>query len=470
MLNIKRIGQLLLTQTFKLFNSNNFIIFVGILSILPFIIISIFNNPSADDFNYNCRSRNLGFWNAQLNCYASWSGRYVATAILSVRSLVSNSFFIYKLIPILLLAALFISIYYLASLLFDGPKKRRFLLFTFFVFTTYLIQLPSVCQGFYWLSGSISYQLPNILSVILFYFLIQLIKTNKTRYLAISIFCTILIIGSNETSMVMIDFLIAVIFIFKYLQQKKINYSLLALLVFAVIFSLIVINSPGNAIRASKFQDNHQILITIVKTVLLSILYCLKWLPIIFLSIAIYYKNFCANPKNDTLKIFDVNPIFIFLIICFIPLIGFFPGVWSMGYRPPPRTINVIYFYFLMGVIYLAFVSFHKIEKLNSFFTTLSKWNSCLLISVITGILVIDNNIKTVYSDLLSGNASAYNTELKNRYILIQNNKKDTCQVPKLRNKPSTIFFEDITNNPKDWKNESYGAYFKTKTIVLKDK
>ena len=51
----------------KLFKSDNFIINIVFLLILPLIIISFFNNPTADDFCYNFHSRDLGFWDAQLS-------------------------------------------------------------------------------------------------------------------------------------------------------------------------------------------------------------------------------------------------------------------------------------------------------------------------------------------------------------------------------------------------------------------
>ena len=214
--------QLIQTKISKLFRSDNFIISIGILTILPFIVISFFNNPTADDFCYNCQSRDLGFWNAQLSWYNGWSGRYFSSAILSIKPLVSDSFLIYKLIPIILLISLFTSIYYLSSLLFVNLKKRDFFILTFFILTLYLIQIPSISQGFYWLAGSITYQLSNILAILLFCFLIKLIETNEIKYLIISIFFAFLVIGSNEASMLLISFLIGVIFILKSIQQKKI--------------------------------------------------------------------------------------------------------------------------------------------------------------------------------------------------------------------------------------------------------
>lgn len=89
--------QLILKKISTLFKFDNFIIIIGVFSILPFVLISYFNNPNADDFCYNVMSRDLGFLQAQINWYQGWSGRYFSTAILSIQALVSNTFLLYKL-------------------------------------------------------------------------------------------------------------------------------------------------------------------------------------------------------------------------------------------------------------------------------------------------------------------------------------------------------------------------------------
>ena len=461
--------QLIQTKISKLFRSDNFIISIGILTFLPFIVISFFNNPTADDFCYNCQSRDLGFWNAQLSSYNGWTGRYFSTAILSIKPLVSDSFLIYKLIPIILLISLFTSIYYLSSLLFFNLKKRDFFILTFFIMTLYLIQMPSISQGFYWLAGSITYQLSNILAILLFCFLIKLIETNEIKYLIISIFFAFLVIGSNEASMLLISFLIGVIFILKSIQQKKINYSILILLIFTVIFSVIVIKSPGNSIRASSYPNKNQIFYAIYKSILAVKSYLGIWLPFIIVFTFIFFDYLNKKIEIRASKIFNVNPIIVFLIVFSIPFIGFFTGYWSVGRTPPFRTINVIYFYFLIGLIYLTFVLFFKLKQNDNNFITYSKWVKYSLFIIIFIQLGQENNIRTAYSDLFSGKAYNYDLELKNRYKNIQNSSNDILYVPKLTYEPITIFCGDITNDSKDWRNQCYDSYFKPINIIIAD-
>lgn len=455
-----------LSKISKLFESGNFIILVGILSILPFLVISIFNNPSADDFCFNCQSRDLGFWEAQLSWYNGWTGRYFSTAILSIKPLISEPFLLYKLIPVILITALGASLYYLSSLLLVKLKKKDFFILTFFIMVLYLIKMPSISEGFYWLAGSITYQLANIISIMFLCFLIKLIETNEKKYLIFSILCTILIIGSNETSMLLIDFFIVVIFIFKYLQLKKIDYSILIILIFAIIFSLIVIISPGNTVRALSFPNNHLIIDSTFNSIIAAYSFSIKLLPIIIISSLIYFDYFNVKINISTSKIFTVNPILLFIIIFFIPLIGFFASFWSMGDPPQQRTINTIYFYFLLGIIYLTLVLFFKSKESKNSFMIFSKWFRYLILLIIISELASQNNIRNAYSNLISGSAYEYNLALKNRYEKIRNNKGNICYVPELVNKPITINFDDITSNPENWKNSCYASYFMVEKII----
>lgn len=70
----------------------------------------------------------------------------------------------------------------------------------------------------------------------------------------------------------------------------------------------------------------------------------------------------------------------------------------------------------------------------------------------------------------MTESAYNYNLELTNRYEAIRKNKNDIMYVDKLKNLPTTLFFDDITNDPKDWRNVAYSSYFHKKSISLKNK
>lgn len=455
----------------KLFKSDNFIIIIGVLSILPLIILSFFNNPNTDDFCYNVKTQDLGYWNAQVYCFNNWNGRFFTTAILTIENLVSGTFIIYKIIPVIILSLLFYSIYDLSSLLFINLKKRGHLVFVFYCLVMYLVQMPNISEGIYWLSGTINYQLANILTIFLCSFLIKLIQTNKRKYLVLSIIISVLITGLNEISMLLIIFLLGAIFIYKYLISKKINYSILIVLIFAIVSSIIVIKSPGNSIRGTNYPKSHQFF-AIKQSIFAFKRNLEKWLPIIILFTYLYYDYFRKRVDIKQSEIFNVNLVFVAVIVLGILFIGFFTGFWAMGTVLPDRAINTVYFYFLIGFIYLTFVLFFKLKKENIDFISFSKWVKYSLL-ILVFIRLTDkgtvNNIRFAYSDLLSGRAYIYDLELKSRYELIKNCKLDTCNVPELTVIPYTIFSMDITNDSTHWSNHCYGSFHKTKKRIVKN-
>lgn len=450
--------------------SENILLFFCIIFILPFLMISIFNNPAADDFTYYCRSRDLGFLNAQYDWYINWSGRYFSTAILSLKILKFESFILIKLIPILLILALLYSIYMLISFVFKNLKKKEKIIISALFLTFYLMLMPSVSQGFYWLSSSITYQLPNILSIHFLIFFIKLLETNKTKYAFLSIILCFFIIGSNETSMLYIDFFIIFVIAFNYFFYKKINYTLLVVLFFSLLFSIIVYKSPGNDIRSISFPNRHQFIFSMLKSGFITLLFIVYLLPITLLLVHIVPQYFFKKFNFHHSKIFEINPIYVLFLIVFVTFLGFFTGYWSLGKHSPSRTINTIFFYYLIGISYFTFTINFYLQHNNKSINFPLKWRKPLLISIVIILFFQNRNILNLYSDLMTASAYNYNLELTNRYKAIGKSKNDIMYVDKLKNLPTTLFFDDITNDTKDWRNVAYSSYFYKKSISLKNK
>ena len=77
------------------------------------------------------------------------------------------------------------------------------------------------------------------------------------------------------------------------IKQKKINYSILILFLFALIFAIIVIKSPGNIIRAEKYTNKHLFIYTVYKSLIAVKSYFGIWLPFIIYMIFIFYDYGC---------------------------------------------------------------------------------------------------------------------------------------------------------------------------------
>ena len=88
-----------------------FFILLSVITIFPLIILSFFNNPASDDFDYSYESQVEPFWSLQIRRYFDWSGRYFSNGLISLDPLVYNNYLLFRLIPIVLIFAFIFSIH-----------------------------------------------------------------------------------------------------------------------------------------------------------------------------------------------------------------------------------------------------------------------------------------------------------------------------------------------------------------------
>ena len=133
----------------------------SLLLILPFLILTFYTNPSIDDYAFPYYVLKLGFWETQFNWYTTWTGRYASSFILSLHPLLFNSLLTYKLLAFFLFILTTHAVYrFLLSLFFTSQKQASLILALVFTFV-FINGMPNITQGFYWLTGSVTYQLGN---------------------------------------------------------------------------------------------------------------------------------------------------------------------------------------------------------------------------------------------------------------------------------------------------------------------
>lgn len=449
--------------------SDSFIMLLCFLVIIPFVVIAYFNQPSGDDFCYIAKAQNLGFWNAQIDWYIGWSGRYLSSAILSLNPLRGENLYIYKLLPVLIIGGLYVSIVNLVSLFFERLIKKDILKVSAVILAVYLSIMPNISEGVYWFAGSITYQLSNIISVFLFYNIIKLLRFNRVKNLGYAIVFTILLMGTNETTMVIVDFVLGSIFFYKSISDKKIHYQLLCIALVALLCSLVVALAPGNFVRGGFFPEKHQLFSSVFNSFKSLIISTIKWSPLLISLVYLFYNYLKKNVIGISSKLLNVNPILVLIVICVFSLFGFFISYWSMGIPPPSRTVNIMCFYYIIGFIYITLIILFKFEMKDKYFVLMNSNIKYFLIVLVFGYLGRVSNVRIVYADLLLGRAYEYDLELTERYKVIQSCQSDICQVLKLSNTPATLFVSDITTDAENWRNECYKSYFSEKEIVIKN-
>jgi hypothetical protein len=461
---LKWMEKLSSVKTYHLFTA------LGLFCLFPLLFLSFFNHPASDDFGYSYETMTFGFAQVQIDRYFDWSGRYFSNAILSVDPIIYNNFTIYKLIPIGLFLLFFYALYYFLGSLFGGISSKSKWAFAGFIFFLYFCQMADVCEGYFWLPGSITYQLANILFVFLIGFILKFYKTKKSVYVILSSLLIIAIVGCNEIITLILLFLFFTFLLFQYYTNKKLDRVLILLFTVLVVFTAFSILAPGNAERETDIVVKHQFLTSVIATLIYSVHYFVRWAPLLLLSGLFLIEYFDKLIDEIKFKKVFIHPLFSFIGSLVVICCGLFPGFWSLNARPPGRSINTIYFFFIFAFLYFLITLFYYLKRTRNYSFVMPNYIKIVLIFLILMNTFSSGNIITSYSDLLSGRAYKFDKEMKNRYHIITNSESKNCVVPPIENAPLTIYgYEDmeLTTDKKNWKNDAIAKYFKKESIII---
>ncbi len=239
-----------------------FFLFVSLITFFtPFIILSFFNHPSADDFILGAKIRDEGFWNYQHHTYFTWSGRYFSNFFASILSANNFLFKYYYFHCLFLIVLSLLGVYILLS------SINKFLLKTYYTRVQVIIaagiyivilfcSYAEVATALFWFSSAISYQLPVALFFAGIGFSIRTAYaasfSQKLLYSMATIFCIIAINGANEIIALSLGafVLIAGFIIFKFYPKQK-RAICIYFIIYLVSFTILAI-SPGSTERAAE--------------------------------------------------------------------------------------------------------------------------------------------------------------------------------------------------------------------------
>lgn len=452
-----------------------------ILTVLPFIFLSVYSHPCWDDFEYSELARELGFFESQRNWYFTWTGRFFSTAFLStLNPLVYRSIAGYKILMMIFLILFIISIYFLISeLLSEKIAKKHKLIFSLLVCFLYFTGMPSMKLGFFWLSTAVIYQLADIMMVMIMTLLLKSemnhVKGSVGFQNLIICFLIIAVCGSNEVSMIMLMLFLFFILVINYTANKKISKRFLLYNISALISFLAVYISPGNYQRFGKQPNSHHFFYSVKHTLMdLTGLFFFKNISIPFIVISILLilillktdltGKFRFNPDS-------VNPFYSIAAYLLILTAGYFTSYWSLGIPPFERITNVIYFVYLLGWFFniIIIINYVKIKynfnlkRIPSYVYVISVSAACL------SLLLTNNSVKNSYKDIYRGTAVSFDSEMNERYEYIYNDNADTCIVKSIRNVPPTLFYHDLSDDHRYKYNKLEAKYFGKKFILARD-
>ena len=342
---------------------------IVLVSIIPLIYIAQYNHSAADDYTYGLLTHMA--WNSTHsiievikaaiehvgNYYIEWQGTFSAMFFMAIQPAIFGENFYGLSTIILILTFIASNIFLWKTVCMDYLKANKFetILITSLIIFLSMQLVPSPVQSFYWYNGAIFYTFFYSLSLVLFALILKFLKCqNKGKNLIliplIAILC-ILIGGSNYTTALLTNILLAFLLIYLFITRNNKKYALLFCEFLCIISLIISMVAPGNSVRAEQYKNTPGIVGAILESILEGIkfiqeqtniwviLFALLLVPIIYrivkridysfkypvlfilisisvFSARIYSTNLCYG-MDRTIKVNKYNVLFVlYFIIC----------------------------------------------------------------------------------------------------------------------------------------------------------
>jgi hypothetical protein len=333
--------------------------------------------------------------------------------------------------------------------------------------------MPDICEGFYWMPGSITNQLPTSLTLLFIGSLLRYYQTKKTLFMVFNVLLLACILGCNEISVVMFLLIMAAFLCYNAVVRRKISKVFLFLWGVTIAFSLVELLAPGNAVRAANIPVKHQFLFSVLKSVQVATGYVFKWLPLLVLCACFFLDEIKKVVTSSLNQQVLMHPLVALGVVYATVFCGIFPAMWSLNGPPPDRALNTVYFFFILAFAYLVLTIMHYLRVNKAMIFNQLSGNKGVFGLLVLLLFFANEPIGNAYKDLCSGKAYHYDLEMKDRFNRIVTCKDTICVVPPLVNKPKTIYNEvdfSLTTDKTNWKNQEVSRYFRKTVVVSKPK
>ncbi len=439
-----------------------------------FVQLGWYAQPQADDFDFSVLYTRYGFWDAQLKWYYGWSGRYFSNAAVTLAVGALDAARPYWVIPTLLFAFVFWSCYWVFHSSLGGNRMEAFAGAT--VASALLVATsPARADAYYWAAGGPLYPLAN--SVLLFWLVAgarlfaaeEAVK--RRREAAILVGLAFVIIGCNETSMLVLDAIVAGACAIALLRRRSTLPHWIVVLTCCALFSAFVITAPGNLVRESFMFHRGDLQFASVMTTVQTMQLLWAWItqPVLIVATLLAWP-FARRGADRARACFPSLaagwvPAAAFVSTCALVWLSVFPSWWSKGSVAVPRTLNVSYATFLVGWgIACAFLAALRIVTWRSAVTRLS---TALLSVALVYLLLTQPTYQAALRDLKTA-APLYRQQLLQRYALIREAKGRgdyDVSVEPISNPPSQFYVLDLLPCTEGWPNSSYAEHFGLRSI-----
>ncbi|KTE93906.1 hypothetical protein AT727_02570 [Desulfitobacterium hafniense] len=489
-----------------------------LLSIVPLIIISLYSHPSADDFSFGLKTAQAWEENGTLNAvfeaaykntkefYFNWQGTYSGSFILSLQPGIFGEGY-YPIGSILLIIFFVTGNLFLFKVLFMDylyADKWHYLIIASTVILLSLQFMYDPVEGFYWLSGGIPYTGFYALGLFLFGLILSLLHTKKNYIrIGLTLLSAILvatIAGGNYPTALVTAIILFFMMVYLGIKKDKMAFVIGFLTLIAVAGLLISVAAPGNSMRQASVSYSPSAL----KAILFSFAYggysIANSINLPVLTAFIFLTPFLYGLAKQSPFQFRY-PLFVLIwSFCVYSALAT-PPLYAMGVNLPERLINIIYYSFFLfatgNLLYFLGWLARRLEHPQN-----AAWNDAvvliknsmqknnilifILISFlficacigrievgkgINGNLEMTNLPSSVEAaiSLASGEAKTFDAENRKRIETYFDNTLDILEVPSYTAKPYLLYYDDITQNPEDWRNQAVANYYDKISVRLSE-
>lgn len=474
-----------------------FLTVIYIISLIPIIMISGYNYPSADDYTNGYRgyltwneTHSIGAvlgeaFRRAANEYMEWRGCFTSSFLSALPPSIFGErwCFVTTLIMLILLSTATMYLFYCIIVkVFKSDK------YTSRCISMLVLLMAVQCMGtglrtefLFWFSGAINYAFIHGLEMFFCGILISIACDKEKKHvwkLIVASILGFLIAGGNQMSSLNALIVIVTVALIITKQKKWKEYHRLLIPLGVYVISIILsFAAPGNWVRA-RASD----MMSPIKAIFVSFYYCLdlalsEWTtwPVIVMVIMMIPFFWSIAEKVE------------FRFPCPLIVLGFGYCIASAMMTPPLFAVGNIeagriqaltyWMYILLLTLSVGYMTGWCQKKCGKSYVGFSdemRWclTGCILFlgfgSVIT--IIPEPYYYTTTSaitDLANGKAKGFAQEMEDRIEIYKSNQGGSVVVDELANQPELLFFSDVKTDSQDWENLGIARYYGMDSIAL---
>lgn len=318
-----------------------------VLLLLGFLFATNYTFPAYDDFHYSSMVSTKGFWDFQEYHYLKWGGRITSNILIALMVTIDSLWVNYTFWSVGIIVTFVLSILFMIY----GVSTRAQLKVvpSALIFAVgFIASVPAIVQFFYWVTGAVFYTTGISLSCLGIGLLCFREGPKKCLIDVLLCLLTILIVCNNEIVLIGWLQLLLTYLSLKYVKNKKVDWSLLTIIIIGTVVGLISLLAPGNFARQQLFEKSGQVFRTVGNGILHYFLFSIKLLSLPAIAIILRWHKEMTEAVDRLIGRLDRKPtlsivwLHWFLFMFTTSALAF----WAMGRKPNTRSLNVVVFYY----------------------------------------------------------------------------------------------------------------------------